>query len=118
MSVTQDPSSAGRRITMAEAREMVETYAKACTDTDIRSLTINADYLRKILDQPDCQFVRFYLAVVDPKAQAQGLPQGHSLVVIGADSTNANITLDDDATQVYEDLSICPPGCDGDSYTL
>lgn len=113
MSIIEDPSSAGRRITMAEAREMVENYAKACTDTDIRSLTINADYLRKVLAQPDCQFVKFYLAVTDPKATATGLPAGHSLVVIGADSSAVNIEMGDADTEVYEDLSPCPPDCSG-----
>lgn len=111
MSETTEPDDAGRKITVTEARDMIDTYASQCGPDDLRSLTISASYLRKIVDQPDCQYVTFYLAVNSPDTQVTPLGPGHSLVVVGVGSDSSTLLTNDGNDEIYEDLKACPPDC-------
>ncbi len=112
MSDGKTPPILGSKIKLSHAQKIVSDYRAACDGTHVHSITMSADHLRKIIDQPDCHYVRFHVAVSDPTVKAQGLPLGHTIVAVGADSTQKSIVQGEDDTEVYDDGSVCPPNCE------
>ncbi|NCD69337.1 hypothetical protein [Mucilaginibacter agri] len=116
MSTAKDPAPHGRKIKLSEARKMIADYKGKAQPHHLRSLTISADHLRKIIDQPGCEHVRFHVCLKDGAASA-GIDNAHSLVAVGVDSQNKAMLQGEADSEVYEDFTHCPPTCnDGDSF--
>ncbi|OKS88974.1 hypothetical protein [Mucilaginibacter polytrichastri] len=111
MSQGKTPPIIGAKIKLSQAEKMISDYRANCDDSHIHHLTISADHLRKIIDQPDCHYVKFHIALADPTVKAQGLPVGHTLVAVGVNSASNTIKAGEEDSEVYEDFSSCPPNC-------
>ncbi len=120
MSTNLTPGSiAGKQKKLSEATKIVNDYAAACEPHHLRSFTISAIHLKKIMAQPGCEYVRFIVGI-DGLIQPDkvGIPVGHTLVAVGTDANGKNIKNGENDTEVYEDLDHCPPTCNGDSENL
>lgn len=110
---------AGKQMKLSEATKMVESYASGCGSNDLRSMIMSASLIRKIIDQPDCEYIRVFFALDDNAAPDKvGVPIGHTLVFVGADAKGGNIKHGEDDSQVYEDANFCPPYCGGGGENL
>jgi hypothetical protein len=114
MSDGKKPPIIGKKIKLSHAKKIIGAYRAGCDGTHIHSITMSADHLRKIIDQPDCHYVKFHVAVSDPTVKAQGLPLGHTIVAVGADSAQKSIIHSEEDTEVYDDGTTCPPTCNPD----
>jgi len=114
MSDGKTPPIIGAKIKLSHAKKIVADYRAGCDGNHIHSITMSADHLRKIIDQPDCHYVKFHVALSDPTVKAQGLPIGHTLVAVGADSAQKSIIRSEADTEVYDEGATCPPTCNPD----
>jgi hypothetical protein len=114
MSDGKTPPIIGKKIKLSHAKKMVADYKAKSGDGHIHSLTISADHLRKIIDQPDCHYVKFHVALSDPTVKNVGLPAGHTLVMAGLNSASKTIVKGEEDTEVYDEITVCPPTCNPD----
>ncbi|MXV49813.1 hypothetical protein GS399_02440 [Pedobacter sp. HMF7647] len=102
----------GKKITLDEAKKLIKNYQGDNTKDKLLSLTIDADMIRAVIDQKDCQYVRFYIAKNTAEV-AETFDPTHTLVIIGADGEEKSIT---ESGEIYEDLGACPPICPKDDF--
>lgn len=113
MSDGKTPPIVGAKINLSHAHKIIADYKTKCDDNNhIHSFKISADHLRKIIDQPDCHYVKLHVALSDPTIKAIGLPIGHTLVAIGADAQSKSIVRGEADTEVYDETGTCPPDCE------
>ena len=111
MSQTPAPGSHGRKIPLSHARKMIADYKAKAAPDHLRSLTISADHLRKIIDQPGCEHVTFHVCLTDPTAKSVGIDNAHSLVAVGVNAKNVAMTAGETDSELYENMTHCPPDC-------
>lgn len=107
----------GEKITLSQAKKYIKNYTSKCSDTHLRSFSISSKFLKAIIEQEECEYVKFYLCAPDENVEPSPLTPGHSLVVVGADANKTVILKgpdDDDDNEIYEHLSHCPPNCNND----
>ena len=101
--------SESKKITRADAKKYHEKYLKDCEnrnepkDQTLKSLKVDAPAVRKILDQPGCKEIRFYLGQSDEK---QNILTGTTLILVGVDGNNNNML---DNGEIYDNCIPCPP---------
>jgi len=112
--------SAGAKITLKEAKEMIGAYKAKIQQAvvipgglkPIMSLKIRAKFLRDLTSREECEYVRFFVAqqphpIADGKLAPRAMLDDQTLVIVGVDAKGKNLT-----DQIYEDLGVCPTGCD------
>lgn len=117
MSAAKNSGPHGRKIPVSHAKKMIGDYKAKAAPHHLRSLTISADHLRKIIDQPGCESVRFHVCLKDEPVASVGIDNAHSLVAVGIDAQNLTMLKGENDSEVYEEITHCPPTCnDDDSF--
>jgi len=111
MSDSKKPPVIGSKIKLSHAKQLISDYKTNSGDGHIHSFTISADHIRKIIDQPDCHYVKVHVGLSAPSTKNVGLSLGHTLVFTGADSTAKTIVNGEEDTEAYDDVKSCPPTC-------
>lgn len=105
----------GSLISVDEAKKYIDNYRNEdwslpFVRTD--SMLIRKECLENIMVQPNCTFVRFFMAKTTNDEDGQ-----YTLVIVGADEEGNNI-INKDIPQVYQELGLCPPTCDGNGVNI
>lgn len=101
----------GKAITLDVARKYINNYRdhyEILPVVKTESMLINRECIDKILLQKDCSYLRFFMAKASNNETGQ-----YTLVIVGVDNDGNNIIQDGENAQIYQELTLCPPDCNG-----